>query len=111
MVVAFAVGIMSDYHLRFVDFVLVYLFCFYAFVRNIFDLRHGFHIFVAHRYKRNRQLIFFHTAMLFGESHVITFDNQVYTLHGLGDFILLNTNGLSLQGRLEESPQGNSKCC
>lgn len=37
IVVAFAVGIMSDYHLRFVDFVLVYLFCFYASVRNIFD--------------------------------------------------------------------------
>lgn len=47
-------------------------------------------------------------ATVFGDPHIITFDNVEYTFNGKGEFVLVQanqgSNKLNVQGRFEQTP-------
>lgn len=53
--------------------------------------------------------IFVFVATVFGDPHIITFDNVEYTFNGKGEFILVQANKgkelLNIQGRFEQVPE------
>ena len=42
--------------------------------------------------------------MVFGQSHVLTFDGAHYRVCGEGDFVLLQSMELTIEGRFQKSP-------
>ena len=44
------------------------------------------------------------TAMVYGQGNVRTFDNEDYDVCGEGDFILLQSSPLTIEGRFQRSP-------
>lgn len=46
----------------------------------------------------------FLTAMVFGQSNVVTFEGQRYHICGEGDFVLLNSSSVKIVGRFQKSP-------
>ena len=44
------------------------------------------------------------TAMVYGQGNVRTFDNEDYYVCGEGDFILLQSSPVTIEGRFQRSP-------
>lgn len=44
------------------------------------------------------------SAMVYGQGNVRTFDDEKYHVCGEGDFILLDSSPVSIEGRFQKSP-------
>jgi hypothetical protein len=54
-------------------------------------------------------LLFFYKATVFGDPHIITFDDLEYTFNGKGEFALVHANSkrqkIDVQARFEQMPE------
>ena len=54
-------------------------------------------------------MLFFHSACIYGDPHIVTLDGLKYTFNGKGEFILIETEDatFTLQGRMEPATTAN----